>query len=126
MWPALAAAIDEVISVLKIVVTFNRLGYIIARIQLRAVQCFNQANLIFIDYGGVEKPDIEQPGLGFVATFKRHRLRVNTVIAGRKNIDLRTLLPAGGDVLLSILKVEVAIDGLTQQSARIELSAIGR
>ena len=38
----------------------NRFGDVIAGIQGRTVQRFHQPNLVFVDHGGVEKPDCKE------------------------------------------------------------------
>src|SRR2546421_7684380 len=43
---ALAFAVDELVAILKVVVARNRFGHVIARIQRRAVQSFDQTDLV--------------------------------------------------------------------------------
>ena len=68
---ALAALADELVSVLEVVVTRNRLGDVVARIERRAVECFDEADLVFVDHGRVEESHIEQSGLNFAEPFQR-------------------------------------------------------
>ncbi len=52
-------------SVLKVVVARERFGDVVARIELRAVQGFDETNCVFVDDSRVEEPDIEQTRFRF-------------------------------------------------------------
>ena len=44
----------------------------------------------------------------------------------RQNIDLRTFLSGRRDVLLGVLKISMAIDGLAEEASGIERAAVRR
>ena len=48
----------------------NRLGDVIAGVEWRTVQCFNQTDLVLVDHGGVEKPDREKARLCLFGSFE--------------------------------------------------------
>src|SRR5262245_7593649 len=113
-------------TILKIVMTFNGFGYVIAWIKLRSIQRLNQANLVFIDDGRVEQTHIEQSGFAFVRAVNWGGLCVNAICSRRQDVDLGTLLPARRDVLLRILEIAMALDSLSEEPSRIEWAAISR
>jgi hypothetical protein len=71
LWPTLAALADELMSILKIVVTRERFRHVVARVERSAVQSFDETNLILIDHGRIEETDVEQTRLGFAGSFER-------------------------------------------------------
>src|SRR5207253_2538675 len=120
----LTLAIDELVSILKVIMTFDRFGYVIAGVQSGAVQCFHQPNLVFIDHRGIVKPNGKQARLDIRAAFKRHRLIENAIRPGCKNIYLGASLSAGRDKELGVLKTEMPGNRFTQKSAGIKRSAV--
>ncbi len=99
-------------------------GDVVARVERRAVERFDEADLILVNHGRVEEADEEEARLR-VAALDGHALRQDAVGAGREYLDLRPLLAAAGDELLGVLKVAVAVDGLAVQAAGVELVAVG-
>ena len=69
MWSTLASLADKFMSILKIVVTSERLGHVVAWIQGSAIQRIDEADLIFIDNRCVEQADVEETGFCFIAPF---------------------------------------------------------
>src|SRR5207249_11837534 len=48
-------AVDELMAILKVVVARNGFGHIVTRIQRRAIQSFDQTDLVFADHCGVDR-----------------------------------------------------------------------
>lgn len=71
----------------------NRLGDVIARIQRRTIQGFNQPYLVFVNHRSVEEPDREQSGFGVGAAFERTGLSQDAIGAGGENVYLRPRWP---------------------------------
>ncbi len=126
MRAALPAVADEFVAVLKVVMALDESGDVIARVKRRAVQRFNEANLILLDHRGVHESHEEQPRLSFSAAFKRGRVGQYSIGARCKDIDLGSFLSAGRNELLGVLKIAVIVNRLGKQTARVELGAIGR
>ena len=68
---ALAFAVDELMAILKVVVARNGFGHIVTRIQRRAIQSFDQTDLVFADHCGVIQSDGKQTRFRFRAAFER-------------------------------------------------------
>ena len=103
----------------------DRRGDVISRVERRAVQGFDQADLVFADHRRLIKAYEEQSELALLPAFERHRIGENAVGAGREDFDLRPFVAAGADEQLGVLKVAVALDRLAEQPASIERRAVG-
>src|SRR5207249_4964420 len=66
----LSLTIDELMTILKVVVSRHRLSDVISGIQRRTIQSFDQTDLVFADHGGVIESDREQAGFRFRAAFE--------------------------------------------------------
>ena len=123
MGPALSAAAYELVAVGEVVVAFDLRGDVVARVERRTVQSFDQPDLILVDHRRVEEAYEEETGLR-VAAAARHVLSEYAVRAGRERFDLRAFLPAACDELLGVLKVSMAFDGLAVEATGVELIAL--
>src|SRR6185369_5947426 len=92
----------------------------------RTVQRLNQANLVFVNYGGVEKAHIEKTGSRFGGPIERHRLGQDAIRSRRKNIHLRPTLTARRNKQLGVLITEMILDRFSQQTARVKRGSVGR
>src|SRR6185295_17014542 len=113
---ALPASADELISRLKVMVPFNRGGNVVAWIKGRAVQRFDQADLILVDHGSVGEPDSKQAAFVFPA-LERYGFCQDAISTGREDIHLRPLVSAGAYELLGVLKIPVGFNRSPQQPA---------
>src|SRR4029079_10302727 len=92
--PTLAAGGDKSITVLKVVVSLNGCGYVIAWIKRRAGESLDKADLIFADDCRIKKADRENAGANVVRVVDGHRLCVDAVRPWRQDLDLRASLVA--------------------------------
>src|SRR6185369_4124353 len=124
LWATLAAFTDELVPVLEVVVSGERLGDVVAWIERSAVECFHETDAVFVNHRRVEKTDHEETGFGFSTTVDRSRLRQDAIDAGGENVDLRTFLTASRDELFGVLEVAMVRDRFTEQAAGIERIAV--
>src|SRR4026208_2088684 len=113
-------------SILKIVMPGERLGYVVARIERGTIQRFDEADLVFVDHSRIEKTDVEETGFRIVPTFKRGRLRQDAIHTWRQNVDLRSFLAARCDELFSVLEVAMVRNRFAEQATRIEWTTVSR
>src|SRR5262249_50515807 len=122
---ALAAALNKLVAVLKVVMALHWRGDVIARVERRAVQRLDQSDIVLVDDRRVGVLDFEQPRFDGVV-FNRDRIGQDAVSSGRQDFDLRPLLTRSLDELLSVLEVAMAFDGHPEQTSGVERGAVRR
>src|SRR6185369_1610555 len=92
LWTTLATFANKFVSVLEIIVSGKRLSNVIAWIEWRTIECFDESNPVFVDNCCIEQSHHKQPGFCLAGSLNRSGLSQYAIHTRCQNIDLWSLL----------------------------------